>query len=136
MKKAFFIFCVLGLFIASAVQAQGSGGQDSTGLSGPDLRPRRDTYIIETFPSPARHGQTIKIRIYLHNPEMVSLRVVDINDKPVRELQKPETLANGIHEYDFPTYLVATGTYHIRLIRYTTTGSENTTQDSRFIVLH
>jgi hypothetical protein len=134
VKKVFFLFFIL--LIASATRAQSSGGQDSTGLSSNDLRPRRETYIIETYPSPARHGQTIKIRIYNHNPQMLSLHVVDINDKIVAELQTPETLANGVHEYDFHTNLVATGSYHIRLTTYTSTGSENVTQDSRFIVLH
>src|SRR5207249_4788508 len=99
--------------------AQASGGQDSIGPGVNALRPRRDAYVIETFPSPARHGQTIKIQFYTHSVQQVSLRIVDILDKTVKILQEPETLLNGIHSYDFQTNLVATGTYHIRLVTYT-----------------
>jgi hypothetical protein len=139
VKKALILFFgLLALSItAELAVAQDSGGQDSTGLSTPALRPRRDTYIIEPFPSPARRGQTVKIQIYNHFPgQVLSLRVVDINDKTVKELQPSAALPNGIHSYDFQTAFVATGTYHIRLTTYTSTGSEDLTQDSRFIVLH
>ncbi|MDP4220057.1 MAG: hypothetical protein Q8916_13100 [Bacteroidota bacterium] len=138
MKNAFQLFFgLLALsMLVSVAAAQDSGGQDSTGLSSPALRPRRDTYIIETFPSPARRGEIAKIQFYNHYPLEASLRIVDINDKIVKELQPRQMLPNGIHSYDFQTNLVATGTYHIRLVTYTSTGSENITQDSRFIVLH
>lgn len=138
VKKALILFFgLLALSItADLAMAQDSGGQDSTGLSSPALRPRRDTYIIEPFPSPARRGQTVKIQFYNHFPgQVISLRIVDINDKTVKEWPSA-TYTYGVHSHDFPTGLVATGTYHIRLTTYTSTGSENLTQDSRFIVLH
>jgi hypothetical protein len=137
VKKASLILILLGtLLTAAPLLAQESGGQDSTGLDGTALRPRRDAYIIEPFPSPARHGQTVKVQIYLHFAQQVSLRIVDINDKTVKILQPLEMLSNGIHTYDFPTNPIATGSYHIRMVTYTSTGSENVTEDSRFIVLH
>jgi hypothetical protein len=136
VKKAYYIIFVIGISLgASSAWAQGSGGQDSTGVENPQ-RPRRDTYIIEPFPSPAFRGQIVKIQFYNHNPQQVRLLIVDINDKIITELQPPATLANGIHSYDFKTVAVATGTYHIRLITYTPTGAEDIIQDSRFIVLH
>ena len=139
MKKALFLF--LGIvaltILPDLVHAQDSGGQDSTGLASPALRPRRDTYIIETFPSPALHGQTIKIRFYNHFPgQVISLNVIDINGRVVKELQPQAAMPAGIHSYDFPTGLYASASYHIRLTTYTSTGSENATQESRFIVLH
>jgi hypothetical protein len=139
VKKAFYLF--FGLFALSLMTdlacAQDSGGQDSTGLLSPALRPRRDTYIIETFPSPARHGQTIKIQFYNHFPgQVISLNVIDILGRVVVELQPQAAMPNGIHSYDFPTNFYASGSYHIRLTTYTSTGAEDLTQESRFIVLH
>ena len=139
MKKALFLFFGLVAFsiLPDLLLAQDSGGQDSTGLTSPALRPRRDTYIIETFPSPARHGQTIKIQFYNHFPgQMISLNVIDILGRVVAELQPQAAMPNGIHSYDFPTLLYSSGSYHIRLTTYTSTGAKDATQESRFIVLH
>ena len=138
MKKIYFFLFVLSCIIvfADSASAQDSGGQDSTGLASPPLRARRDTYIIVPFPSPARHGQTMQIHFYNHNPQEVSLRIVDMLDRTVKELQAPATLMNGIHSYDFNTGLVSNGTYFIRLTTYTSTGSLELVQDMRFIVLH
>ena len=138
MKKALFLFFVVfAVFvIPSLAGAQAPGGQDSTGTGIPALRARRDTYIIVPYPSPARHGQTMKIQFYNHVAQEVSLRIVDLTDKTVVVLQPQQTLLNGIHSYDFPTNSVATGTYFIRLTTYSSTGSQNLVQDSRFIVLH
>ena len=139
MKKALFLF--FGLVALSVLPdlaySQDSGGQDSTGLANPALRPRRDTYIIETFPSPARHGQTIKIQFYNHFPgQVISLNIIDINGRVVKELQLQAAMLAGIHSYDFQTGFYASGSYHIRLTTYTSTGAKNATQESRFIVLH
>ena len=138
MKKALFLFIVVfaAFVIPCLASAQAPGGQDSTGTGIPALRPRRDTYIIVPYPSPARHGQTMKIQFYNHVAQEVSLRIVDLNDKTVVVLQPQKTLPNGIHSYDFPTNSAATGTYFIRLTTYSSTGSQNLVQDSRFIVLH
>jgi hypothetical protein len=138
VKKALFLFFVVfaAFVIPSHARAQAPGGQDSTGTGIPALRARRDTYIIIPFPSPARHGQTMKIQFYNHVAEEVSLRIVDLNDKTVAVLQPQQMLPNGIHPYDFHTNSVATGTYFIRLTTYSSTGSQNLVQDARFIVLH
>lgn len=133
-KALFLIFGLLAFCLyADSACAQGSGSQDS--VVGGSLRPRRDTYIIETYPSPARRGQVITIRFYNQNSQELALRVLDINDKVVKELQPRAALPNGIHSYDFPTRQFATGTYHIRLTKYSATGAADLTQDSRFIVL-
>ncbi len=138
VKKALFLFFVLfAVFLMSGfARAQAPGGQDSIGIGIPDLRPRRDAYIIAPFPSPARHGQAMKIQFYTHFTQEVSLRIVDLLDKTVIELQPPQMLANGTYSYDFQTNLVATGTYFIRLTTFSSTGVQNLVQDTRFIVLH
>ena len=138
MKKALFLFFVLfSLFaVPDLVRAQASGGQDSTGADVPALRPRRDTYIIEPFPSPARRGQIVKVQIYNHSEQQLSVRIIDVLGKTIKILQVPKTLPNGIHTYDFQTSLVSTGTYYIRLATFSSTGSESLVQDSRFIVIH
>ncbi len=123
--------------LPTIASAQDSGGQDSTGLiGGPGLRARRDSYIIVPFPSPARHGQTMKIQIYNHYAQAISLRIVDLLDKTVAVLQPQETLQNGIHSYDFNTNIVSTGSYFIRMTTFSSTGSQSLVQDMRFIVLH
>ena len=138
MNKVFILlFLVFAVFVTSGIAvAQAPGGQDSTGTGVPSLRPRRDAYIIVPYPSPARQGQVMKIQIYNHSEQPISLRIVDLNDKTVKELQPQKTLANGIHEYPFETNSVATGTYFVRLTTYSSTGSQNLVQDERFIVLH
>ena len=138
MKKALFVFFVLISlsFIPELARSQAPGGQDSTGTDVPALRPRRDTYIIEPFPSPARRGQTVKIQVYNHFSQEISVKIVDVLGRTIKILQDPETLANGIHTYEFSTTLVATGTYYIRLGTFSSTGTENLVQDSRFIVIH
>jgi len=122
-------FCLLG----GATYAQDSGGQDSV-AGGPE-RPRRDTYIIETFPSPALRTQKINIAYYNHNPEETMLRIVDINDKTVEELQPRKFVENGLHKF-IPTKKLTSGVYFVRLTTFTATGSEKQVQDSRFIVIH
>ncbi len=138
MKKAFFLFLVLfaAAIIPGIASAQAPGGQDSTGTGIPALRPRRDTYIIVPYPSPARNGVTMKIQFYNHDVQEASLRIVDINDKTIVELQAQQTLPNGIHSYDFHTNSVPTGTYFVRLTTYSSTGSLDVVQDARFLVLH
>jgi hypothetical protein len=129
------ILIVLGLCLSdSTIYAQNSGGQDS--IAGGTGRPRRDTYIIETYPSPALPNQNINIAYYNHNPEETSLRIVDINDKTVIELQPRQFITNGIHRFTVRNRQLASGTYFIRLTSFTSTGSKKLVQDSRFIVVH
>lgn len=114
--------------------AQNSGGQDT--LGGGIERPRRETYIIETYPSPAYPSQSVNIAYYNHNPEETSLCIVDVNDKTVVELQPRQFVQNGIHRYTIKSRTLTSGTYFIRLTTYTSTGSKKEVQDSRFIVVH
>ena len=135
------IVLVMGVCLFEwAIYSQNSGGDDSTTV-GP-LRPRRETYIIEPFPSPSMRGQPINVAYYNHNPEETSLRIVDVNDKTVIELQPRQFVENGVHSYVLnPRRLtnggrLTSGVYFIRLTTYTSTGSQKQVQDSRFIVVH
>jgi hypothetical protein len=132
---AFFVFSGI-LILAGSAAAQDSGSQDSTGQNIPPLRARRDAYIIVPYPSPARHGVTMNIQFYNQNSGQYSLRIVDINDKTVKELQPSAMLDNGIHSYPLQTNNLTTGTYFIRLTTYTTNGNQSLVQDQRFIILH
>ncbi len=135
LVKPLYVFSLLLILLVPAIGfGQTSGRQDS--VLGDPLRPRRDTYLIEPFPSPALRGQVVQIQYYNHNEEETSLYIVDINDRVVSELQPRKIVPNGIHSFPFQTNLVSTGAYHIRLKRYTSSGSELETQDLRFIVVH
>lgn len=143
MIRAVHLWVVLVMGVClfeGAIYAQNSGGDDSTTIA--SLRPRRETYIIEPFPSPSMRGQPINIAYYNHNPEETSLRIVDVNDKTVIELQPRQFVENGIHSYVLnPRRLpngskLTSGAYFIRLTTYTSTGSKKQVQDSRFIVVH
>jgi hypothetical protein len=136
MVRSIVVLLVLTVFLLpDLLHAQPSSGTQDSVLGG-GLRPRRDTYIIVPFPSPARRGVTMTIQYYNHNPERTSLRIVDINDRTITELQQDELTPNGIHSFDFHTNLVATGTYFIRLTRYASDGTRLEVQDQRFIVFH
>lgn len=133
MARFFFGFALILLISAVSARAQ-DGSQDTS--SGGQLRPRRDTYIIESFPSPARHGEVVNIGYYNHNPMETSLMVVDVNDKVVKVLQTRQLTASGVHKFQMPTNTIATGSYFVRLRTFTQTGSEEKVQDSRFLVVH
>lgn len=128
------IAVVIGLCLSDGTaRAQASGGQDS--VAGGIERPRRETYIIETFPSPALRTQKINIAYYNHNPEETMLRIVDITDKTVEVLQPRQFVENGLHKFT-PSKKLPSGVYFVRLTVFTATGSEKQVQDSRFIVVH
>ena|SRR5579883_2745977 len=133
------LFFVLVLVLADVANAQPqSGSQDSVigGIETPAVRPRRDTYIIVPFPSPAHHGVTMSIQYYNNVAEQTELKIVDILDHVVMELQPTEMAQNGLHSFNFNTGLVATGTYFIRLTRYASDGSQLEVQDQRFMIVH
>lgn len=110
-----------------------TGSQDS--VLGGQVRPRRETYIIESYPSPVRAGQTVNISYYNHNAQETALYVVDVNDKVVRELHPRKLMPNGIHKFVMPITGLPAGAYYVRLKSYNTTGSLEQTQDSRFLVI-
>lgn len=128
------LFVVTVCLLEASSFAQDAGGQDT--CCGGLLRPRRETYIIETYPSPALAGRTVNIAYYNHNPEETSLSIVDINDKAVMDLQPRQFVPNGIHRFPVESRRLTSGTYFIRLTTYTSTGSKKQVQDSRFIVVH
>ena len=78
----------------------------------------------------------MSIQYYNQNPEQTSLTIVDINDRPILELQPKQLMQNGVHSFDFRTNTVASGVYYIRLTEYSSDGSKLQVQDSRFIVAH
>ncbi len=132
MKRIAFVIAFFLCIGALSAEAQPTSQDSTCGV----LRPRRETYIIVPYPSPAKHGQTMSIQYYNHNPEQTSLSIVDVNDRPIVELQPKQLMQNGIHAFDFRTNTVASGVYSIRLTEYTSDGSKLQVQDSRFIVAH
>jgi hypothetical protein len=126
-----FIVCVL----PEILHPQPTSGTQDSVLGGP-LRPRRETYIIVPFPSPAHRGVIMSIQYYNHNEERTSLRIADINDRTVVDLQPSQLTPGGTHNFEFNTAMVATGTYFIRLTRYGVDGAQIEVQDLRFLVVH
>jgi hypothetical protein len=100
------------------------------------LRPRRGTYLIETYPSPALPGTTINVQVYNHNPDIFSVRIVDLLDRTVKVLQPKEALLNDLHKYQFQSFDLASAKYFIRLTTYTESGAIREVQDASFIILH
>jgi hypothetical protein len=132
MTRFFFGISLFLLLWCADVWAQ-TGSQDS--VLGGQVRPRRETYIIESYPSPVKSGQNVHISYYNHNPQETALYVVDINDKIVRELQVRTLISSGVHKFELPITGLATGAYFVRLKTYNSTGSLDQTQDSRFLVI-
>jgi hypothetical protein len=132
MTRFFFSISLFLLVWCADLRAQ-TGSQDS--VLGGQVRPRRETYIIESYPSPVRVGQVVNISYYNHNQEELSLCVVDVNDKIVKELHPRKLTPNGVHKYELSVTGLATGAYFVRLKTYSSTGSLDKTQDSRFLVI-
>lgn len=136
MVRRVFVFLLFAVCaLPELLHAQPSSGTQDSVLAG-ELRPRRETYIIVPFPSPAHRGVTMSLQYYNHNEERTSFRVVDINDRTITVLQPEQLTPNGTHSFDFNTSTVATGTYFVRLTRYGIDGSQIEVQDLRFIVVH
>jgi len=121
---------------AQAIDSVANGPIDS--LAGGTVRPRRDTYIIEAFPSPAVSGQSVTIQYYNHVPMETELRVVDLLDRMVTsiELQPRALTPNGLHSFRLSTSGLSAGLYFIRLTTFALDGSVELVQDSRFVVAH
>jgi len=132
MTRFFFGISLFLLLWCADVWAQ-TGSQDS--VLGGQVRPRRETYIIESYPSPVKVGQVVNISYYNHNPQETALYIVDVTDKVIKELQPRALTPNGVHKFELPITGLATGAYFVRLKTYTSTGSLEQTQDSRFLVI-
>ena len=135
MRGVFALLIVLVFALPEVLHAQPTSGTQDSVLGG-SLRPRRDTYIIVPYPNPALHGVVVSIQYYNHNPEQTSLRIVDALDREVQVLQPQQLMTNGLHSYDLNTGLISTGTYFIRLTRYTADGSNLEVLNERFVVVH
>ena len=132
MTRFFFGISLFLLLWCADVWAQ-TGSQDS--VLGGQVRPRRETYIFESEPAPVKGGQVVNISYYNHNPQETALYIVDVTDKVIRELQPRALTPNGVHKFELPVTGLATGAYFVRLKTYTSTGSLEQTQDSRFLVI-
>ncbi len=124
--------------VASAQVIDSTGGSQTDSLCGGTVRPRRSTFVIEAFPSPAVLGARVTIQYYNNNPEVIALRVVDLLDRTIAsgDLQTKSLTPNGLHTFSLPTRGLATGMYFIRLTTYTATGSVDQVQNSRFVIVH
>jgi hypothetical protein len=120
------------------VLAQASTQTSQDSICGGTVRPRRDSYLIQAFPSPAKSGETVLVQYYNHNPEEISIRVVDVLDRLVTPVEtQPRTFtANGLHSFGLSTRGLASGMYFIRLTSYTSAGAVNQIDESRFLILH
>jgi hypothetical protein len=113
--------------------AQSNGSQDSA-VSG-KLRPRWGSYLIETYPSPAKASDNITVQFYNHRDETLTCRIFDSDDRIVMELQPKQFTSHGLHSFPIAGYRLPSGSYFIRLTTFTESGAENVVDNSRFIIL-
>jgi len=132
----FFLLLIVGECAYAQTDSSGipqQGLQDSV-VGGP-LRPRRGTYIVEVFPSPAPAGSSITFQYYNHTPQEIAVRIVDILERPVWILQERTFMPNGLHKFSpFASNKLSSGLYFVRLITYTPTGDIDQTEDTPFII--
>jgi hypothetical protein len=129
------ILVFLSLFmVAAGVRAQSNGSQDSA-ASG-NSRPRWGSYMIQTFPSPAKATDNVTIQFYNHRDETLKCRIYDSDDRPMIELQPKQFTPHGLHTFHIPASSLATGSYFIRLTTYTASDAENIVDNTRFVILH
>src|ERR1051325_10515557 len=98
-------FSLIALAISFALpvaHAQSNGSQDSA-VSG-KLRPRWGSYLIETFPSPAKAPDNITLQFYNHTDETLNCRIFDADDRMVLELQPKQFTAHGLHTFSIPAF--------------------------------
>ena len=132
---------VVASFGASSVHAQTGGSQDSA-VSG-KLRPRWGSYLIETYPSPAKASNNITVQFYNHKDETLTCRIYDSDDRLVLEVQPKQFTAHGLHKFVISANqfvpqshpLPPSGTYFIRLTTFTEAGAEDVVDVSRFVIL-
>lgn len=131
--------CVVLLLLGfvSTTRAQSSGGSQDSAASGV-LRPRWGSYLIQTFPSPAKAGQPITVQFYNHQDETLTCRVFDIANRELMVLQPKQFTTHGLHTLviDPGKNQLASGTYFIRLTTFTAAGAEDVVDNSRFVIIH
>ena len=131
IAKLLFVLGFVSLLATGELRAQ-TGGQDSSQAG--TLRPRRGTYEIQSYPSPAKSGEQITVQFFCINEDVVSFEVFDMLCKPVLTLQDKQTTSAGLHTFLIAANLLSTGTYFARLTSYTPSGAENTVEDTRIVI--
>lgn len=130
---------VLSLFAAASAVAQTGGDnagnqQDSSCVS--PLTPRWDTYLIQTYPSPAKAYETITVQFYTHTEQILSCKIFDVANREMMVLQPKQTTAPGLHTFSIRSNSLSTGTYFVRLVTYTATDAQSAVDNSRFVIVH
>ena len=136
MRFFVFVGLLLAAFagVAANATAQPNGGSQDSSATGA-LRPRWDSYLIQTFPSPAKAGDQITVQFYNHRSETLTCRVFDMANRLILELWPKQFTQNGLHSFPIPANSLATGTYFIRLTTYTAAGAEDIVDNSRFVIV-
>jgi hypothetical protein len=135
-KRSFPLLAVFLFLIAPSIAM----GQDTTVVrsdtvgAGGELRPRRGTYIIETYPNPAHFGQNIIIQFYNHNPQDLACDIMDLHGRVVYPVQARALIPNGLHRLSLPSHKLSSGVYFIRLRTYTPAGKLDEVQSYRFMI--
>ncbi|MDP4198728.1 MAG: T9SS type A sorting domain-containing protein [Bacteroidota bacterium] len=124
------LICITGI-----AHAQANGGSQDSATSG-TLRPRWGSYLIQTFPSPAKVGDQITVQFYNHQNETLTCRVFDIANRFMVELQPKQLTQHGLHTFTIPANRLSSGTYFIRLTTFTESGAEDVVDNSRFLIVH
>lgn len=120
---------------ATAAQAQaGAGSQDSVIVG--KLRPRWGTYLIETYPSPAKAGSSITVQLYNHNDDVLECAVYDFAGRKMKVLYEKGSIAAGLHKFVFNANGLSTGVYFVRLATYTSSNALNTVSSTKFEIVH
>ena len=129
------LFLPIFLCMASTALAQSGAGSQDSSVSG-TLRPRYGSYLIETYPSPARAGQQITIQYYNHNDEVLMCKVFDAVNRLIFEVQPKQLTLAGLHSFVIPANKLSSGMYFIRLTTFTASDNEDVVDNSRFLVAH
>jgi hypothetical protein len=108
--------------------------QDSSGSG--TLRPRWGSYLIQTFPSPAKSTSQITIQFYNHNDEVLMCQVFDAADRLMLVVQPKQMTAGGLHTFLIPASSLASGMYFIRLTTFTASDNEDVVDNTRFLIIH
>ncbi|HWF43107.1 MAG TPA: T9SS type A sorting domain-containing protein [Candidatus Kapabacteria bacterium] len=129
----FICTAALALLRPHPARAQsGAGSQDTSGT----LRPRYGSYLIQTFPSPAKSTAQITIQFYNHNDEVLMCQVFDAADRLVHVVQPKQMTAGGLHTFLIPASSLSSGMYFIRLTTFTASDNEDVVDNTRFLIIH
>ncbi|HET6510864.1 MAG TPA: T9SS type A sorting domain-containing protein [Candidatus Kapabacteria bacterium] len=136
LTRSFSILALLLLLTAAdmAIAQDSTVTRPDTVGAGGELRPRRGTYIIETYPNPAHFGQSIVVQFYNHNPQELSCDILDLNGRVVYPVQHRTFTPSGLHRLFLQSNRLSSGVYFIRLRTYTPAGKLEEVQSYRFMI--